>query len=271
MTKTLLFLLSIIFIPSNAFSKTVDEDSALKFIEAGKRFYSQKKYNRAILEFKKSLAIKKVPTILFNLAQAYYKAKKYRPALRYYKLFLPQIPYVKKLTKKQQDSYILGIYKLIKILEHKIRIENKKKKTTSVKKSVNPPKILIKKAKKPIIPNHIITKPGDQSLTKQWWFWTGIGATIVFTAGTTYFGLKAISKIDDWQHSWDPKDEDSANLNVLLSDISVAGAILSAGTVITLSIFHLTKSKSSPKETHPVAIIPGCTPTGCTISFALNF
>ncbi|PKN45161.1 MAG: hypothetical protein CVU59_09815, partial [Deltaproteobacteria bacterium HGW-Deltaproteobacteria-17] len=39
----------------------------------------------------------------------------------------------------------------------------------------------------------------------RWWFWTGVGATVVFAAATGYFGMQTLSLKKDWDDTGDPQ------------------------------------------------------------------
>jgi tetratricopeptide (TPR) repeat protein len=276
----ILFNLLIITTALPAFSRGNEKKlDAERFVAAGKKFYKNKMYHRAIIEFRKSLEIKESATVIFNIAQAYYKAKNHKMALHYFKRFLPLIPNVTKLTKEQKDSYILGTYKLIKLLENIVKKENKSAKSLADKKRKRT-LLLIKEKEKNSLDNEIILKKQRElllenqqknSITKEWWFWGGVGTTVLFAATTAYFGFKALSKNDEWQSSWNPDDRDSAKSSMLFSDISAVGAIIGVGSVAILSFLHFKKVNSSKEEIKSVVIAPGCTPSGCTIAFSLSF
>ena len=277
MNKILVISALLFIIPSIGFSQTRKErKTALQYEMAGKRYYQQQKYKEAIVEFEKSLAINKKPTIYYNLAQAYRKTGDYKKALFFYKLFLPEIRNIKKLMNEQQDAYIEAITKRIKEMEIKISKIEKMKKDIAEKERIRIEAKLRaeqeRKAKLEAEKREIEkTTQSQNALFNKWWFWTGVGSTVFLIGISSYFGIQAMSSNSDWEKTWDTKYKDETKTYSTYSNIAIGAAFLSAGVTTLFSVLY-SRNKSKPENKNKsVAIIPGCAPGYCGIALTFSF
>jgi len=128
-------------------------------------------------------------------------------------------------------------------------------------------------------------KPGDAKTTPEvpgaeqpvpfynrWWFWTGVGATVVFAAATTYFGLQTLSLKKDWEDNGDPAKKSDGEDARLFTDIFLGATVISAGLTLwgVLSYDPGTTPTAQP-EKGTAWLLPSCGGTGCGFVFTYNF
>ena len=114
--------------------------------------------------------------------------------------------------------------------------------------------------------------PQSQPFYTTWWFWTGTGATTVFTLATVGFGIRTLNLHDDWKKSsyTDTDAKDQGELSRTLTDVFLVGALVSAG----LTVWGVLTHNSTPPATtqnQNVWLVPSCGPTGCGLVFSLSF
>jgi len=111
--------------------------------------------------------------------------------------------------------------------------------------------------------------PAAPKLTSRWWFWTGVGATAVFTGAAVFFGMKTLDARDKWETDWNPEDRSALEDNRLFTDLSIGGAVISAAALgVTL---WLTRPKKIDDAKTGWTIVPACGPEGCMMTFSLGF
>jgi tetratricopeptide (TPR) repeat protein len=289
MSKYITIFYLLFLIPSIAFSQSKKElKRASKLEKEGKQYLVGKMYKEAIVKFEESLKIYKKSTIYFNIAQAYRNIGDYKKALKYYKLFLPLITKVKKLSNKKKAEYIIIISGKIGEMEKKIIDEKElkdklaaqklekikaEKLAEKVKAEKQAAKIKVEEDKRKAEEEKKEAIANEKSLFRKWWFWTGVGSTVLFTGSAIYFGMSAVSANDEWEQSWNTSDRDSAKSFKLLSDLTAVGAVISAGTLALFSYFHYKKNQddSSEKDTKSVNFTPVYTPDFYGFAFSLSF
>ncbi len=106
-------------------------------------------------------------------------------------------------------------------------------------------------------------------LTSRWWFWTGVGATAVFTGAAVFFGIKTLDARDRWETDWNPEDRSMLEDNRLFTDLSIGGAVISAAA-LGVGILLARPKKTQDAKTGWM-IVPACGPEGCMMTFSLGF
>ncbi len=109
-----------------------------------------------------------------------------------------------------------------------------------------------------------------RSFTDKWWFWTGIGTTALFTAGTILFGMKALSAADDWERSWLDKDRDRVKTFRNLTDLCLGGAIVSGLTTAVITLFNR-YSNPLPRIDGNITLSPAVTGDGAGLTLTVRF
>ncbi|MBU1238838.1 PEGA domain-containing protein [Myxococcota bacterium] len=131
-----------------------------------------------------------------------------------------------------------------------------------------------------------VTAPVATPFYKKWWFYTGVGATVLGLGAMGYFGKTALDK----QSEYDDKNVTGANQNTLktlksdgedaalYSDIGLGVAVIAAAATV-LAIF-LTGDSSSSDAGTPAADVPSaktftffpmCTGTFCGVNAMFRF
>ncbi len=112
--------------------------------------------------------------------------------------------------------------------------------------------------------------PAPQPFYGTWWFWTGVGATTVFTIATVAFGVRTLSFHDDWEKSGyqDTDARDSGELSRTLTDVFLVGALVSAGLTAWGVLTHDPAPAAQPKS---ASLLPSCGASGCGLVFSLSF
>ncbi|MBU1068876.1 hypothetical protein KJ975_04825 [Myxococcota bacterium] len=114
--------------------------------------------------------------------------------------------------------------------------------------------------------------PSQPPLTSRWWFWTGVGATAVFTVTAVYSGLQTVKYQDRWESDWRPADRSALEDWRLRTDLALGGAVISAvalGAALWLNHTKATPVKSSGGTS--VLLLPACGPAGCGLSLTWEF
>lgn len=72
--------------------------------------------------------------------------------------------------------------------------------------------------------------PCAADVTRQWWFWTGLAATSVFTVSAIVSGLRTLDLQDQWESTGDLSIRDRGERYRAWTDAMVAAALLSGAT-----------------------------------------
>jgi tetratricopeptide (TPR) repeat protein len=239
----------------------------------GKDYYKQKKFKKAVVSFLAAIKIKKKQGLYFNIAQCYRFIDQPEESLKYYQLFFVALDSIDRLTYRQRKLYKTEIAKRIKEMK------------ATVLKYKNARKFLEKQRKqeKLQLKNRIAKqeyellllkkrKAKESSITNKWWFWVGAGATTLFAASTTLFGLKALSSVDAWESNWDPTNRDNIKKYRNYADISLGGAVLTGITTIVYTMYFKLKFSREPSSTtKKFTVIPTCSGTSCALNFTVTY
>ena len=236
--------------------------------------YEDQKYGEAISQFEKAFATIPDPKIWFNLGQCHRLLNHTEQALLYYEKFLEALPKIQDLSENKKAAVAQEVRQWVDKLkaernaeDERIRKEEEEKKRLEPERPANTEPAVTKAP-----PSTEREGPEAVTLTSKWWFWTGVGATVIFTAATVWAGTQALSYNDAWKKDWDPSDRDSAKKFQNITDLSLAGAVVAGVAVSVATFLHL---KSGSAEVHgktaPVALFPSCDGSGCTLSLTLSF
>jgi tetratricopeptide (TPR) repeat protein len=109
------------------------------------------------------------------------------------------------------------------------------------------------------------------SVTKKWWFLTGLGTTAVFTAGSIIFGIMTYQYQVKWDNEHNPDDRTTGLDYRNYADLFLGAAIISGAVTFTA---YLLNKKSTPKINKKVSgfnVLPTCSKTGCGIFVNYKF
>jgi len=241
--------------------------------------YEEQKYQEAIVQFEKAYETIPDPKIWFNLGQCHRLLNHYEQALLYYGKFLDALPKIADLTDGKKAAVGQEVRQWVEKLkvekaaeDERLRMEEEEKKRLEQErlKAENPDGVKHDDNKAPDGSGRLAA--GSDALTSKWWFWTGVGATVVLTAVTVWAGTQALSYNDAWKKDWDPADKDSAEKFMNITDLSLAGAVVAGIAVSVATYLHLGKEPAQVEgKTAPVSLLPSCDGAGCYLSLTLNF
>ncbi|MBU1244019.1 tetratricopeptide repeat protein [Myxococcota bacterium] len=241
--------------------------------------YEQQKYEEAIGQFEKAFETIPDPKIWFNLGQCHRLLNHYEQALLYYEKFLEALPKIQDLPESKKAAvaqevrqWVDGLKKEKKAEDERIRKEAEEKQRLERERLEKDSPDGVKTDAGTAAPGTEPVVAGSGGLTTKWWFWTGVGATVVLTAVTVWAGTQALSYNDAWKKDWDPADRDSARTFMNITDVSLAGAVIAGVAVSVATVLHLKAPPARVEgKTAPVALLPSCDGSGCYLSFTLDF
>lgn len=245
-------------------------------VNNGKKEYLSKNYIKANEYFLKALEIKKDPKLYFNIAQSYRLSGKLAEALLFYELFLKNIektglpPVKAKALKKEVSGFIKEIKDTIEKEKNEKEMKEKEKELFLKKQEEE-------KRRKIDEQKSILFKKSDHErknsgITSQWWFWAGTGTAIALTAMTATFGFMALKANDEWESSWKSTDKDKVLLYRNLTDIFLAGSVLTGIAVgAGIYFFNGNKEVKGTVEKATYSIFPVLSPQGMALTFNLNW
>jgi hypothetical protein len=104
----------------------------------------------------------------------------------------------------------------------------------------------------------------------RWWFWTGVGATVVFAAATGYFGLQTLSLKDKWDDTGEGKYKSDGEDARLFTDIFLGATVITAGLTLWGVLAYDGGSAAQP-EAGSAWLLPSCGNNGCGFVFSYSF
>lgn len=236
-TYKILFVICVIVVSSprisycydgkrGAVHSEVQGESAKKYYELGKKYYSEGKYEEALKALKKALELDPTGyTLYYNIALVYEKMEEYDKAIEYLQKYLEVTP----LDIDEQERIQL----MIKRLEG-AKVHFKPKRTTIVKTR--------------IIRQTILRRWGRAD----WLFWTLLGVGVVTLGGATITGISAISNYNDAKSFVLGRDGSYTEREELISStdkLSLATDILiGVGSLFAISAAVLFFSRENVKE-----------------------
>ncbi len=116
------------------------------------------------------------------------------------------------------------------------------------------------------------TPPPPVPFYNRWWFWTGVGATVVFAAATGYFGMQTLSLKKEWDDTGDPKKKSDGEDARLFTDIFLGATVISAGLTLW-GIMSYDDGARMPRQPEKGSawLLPSCGAGGCGFVFQYNF
>lgn len=246
------------------------------FMNTARVLYGEQKYEDAIVQFEKAYQTIPDPKIWFNLGQCHRLLNHQEQALFYYRKFLEALPTIKELPEAKKAAVEKEVRQWVSELEKEKAAEDERLRKEEAEKAERErlERERAGQGKEPgTDPGQGPKAPGGEGgLTSKWWFWTGVGATVVFTAATVWAGTQALSYNDAWKKDWNPADRDNATKYMNITDLSLAGAVIAGVAVSVATVLHLKSGPAQVKgETAPVSFVPACDGAGCYLSFTLNF
>jgi len=249
-------------------------------VSEGRSLYNEEKYQEAIDRFERAFEIIPDMKLLFNMAQSHRLAGNVEKALMLYRRFLDALPEIRELSQAKKTTIISDVKKWIDQLETEKRtLEEKAEKERlekAEKERLEKERLEKERLERERLEALAISaappKADWKNLTSKWWFWTGVGTTVLLALGSTWAGTQVLSYNDDWKRDWHTSDRDKARLYQDIADISLVGALSVGLAVSVYSYFHLRSgSLTVAKKASPVALVPACDGSGCMLSLTLEF
>ncbi|MBU1244102.1 PEGA domain-containing protein [Myxococcota bacterium] len=107
-------------------------------------------------------------------------------------------------------------------------------------------------------------------ITKQWWFWTGLAVTSVFTISGVMTGLRTLDLQSQFEDTGSVSVKDRGERYRTWTDILIGGALITGvATGVAILLFPWTSRRTSSPATQNLSLLPSCGPSGC--GFALSF
>lgn len=226
-----------------------------------RKLYAEKEYGKAIEWFEKAFAAHPDPKIHFNLAQSHRLLGHDAQALEHYRKFLAAIPGIEDFTPEKKEAMTAEVEKRIAALEERLRPAKDPDPVPAPEPEVRPEPEPV-----PVVPS------GEAPLLKRWWFWTGVGVATALTLGTVWAGTRALSANDDWERDRVVSDRDRAARYQDMTDLFLAGAVVTAAGVGLASWMVLRKQRTQVRGTGPtVTLVPGCGAQGCGFTLSWQF
>jgi len=232
-----------------------------RHMAAARKSYAEKEYEKAIELFEKAFAAHPDPKIHFNLAQSHRLLGHDAQALEHYRKFLAAIPGIEDFTPEKKEAMTAEVEKRITALEESLRPAPAVEPTPAPAPESSPE------------PEPVPVAPaGEAPLLKRWWFWTGVGVTAALTLGTVWAGTRALSANDDWERDRVMSDRDRAERYQDMTDLFLAGAVVTAAGVGIVSWMVLRKQRARVRGTATsVTLVPGCGAHGCGLTLSWQF
>ncbi len=108
-------------------------------------------------------------------------------------------------------------------------------------------------------------------VTRQWWFWTGIAATSVFTVSAIVTGLRTLDLQDQWESTGDTSIRDRGERYRTWTDVLVAGALLSGIATGVAMWMHPEPAASPAAAPRPAAWGLQISSHGAGVSLSIPF
>ncbi len=211
------------------------------YMNAARKLYAAEQYREAVEQFEKAYAAHPDPKIYFNLAQSYRKLEEPGKALSYYRKFLEAIPGIAEFSERQKRDFTQEVQARIEELGG------------ILKPAADPPPKGGRSHADLSSPGTPGSRPG---VVSRWWFWTGVGATALFTAGTIVAGLRTVALNDEWEAHRKVDDHDRAVRWQNTTDLLLLGALVS-GTAVTAVALLWEPRRPAPEDAARVGVAPG--------------
>jgi hypothetical protein len=108
---------------------------------------------------------------------------------------------------------------------------------------------------------------GSPDITRQWWFWTGLAVTSVFTISGVVTGLRTLDLQSQFEDTGDASVKDRGEKYRTWTDVLIGGALI---TGVATGVAILLFPHSVPTRQR-VSLLPACGPDGCGLAFSFSF
>lgn len=240
-----LFILLIFFI-NDVYSQEKVEREVKKLADEGVEHYKNGEYEDALMVFQRAYYMKKIPTLLYNMAKCYKQIGKVKTAEESLKFYNKSIELFKQYVEnpdadavlrakaideiEKLNSLINGLKKLQEISKKKEDNEGEKKKE---KLSIENDK---KEKKLPEKELKVISKGEDQRTNLKAWLFAGIGGAMVIAGGI--FDYMGYSNYNSFKNATSEKNKlsykDKTENYALSGDILIAAGIVSSAIGLIL-------------------------------------
>ena len=115
--------------------------------------------------------------------------------------------------------------------------------------------------------------PPPPDLTGQWWFWTGLAATSVFTVSAILTGLRTLDLESQFEDTGDTAVKDRGERYRAWTDVLLGAALVSGlATTVGIVLFQRPAARRTPAPaTGGVSVLPTCGPHACGLSLGVTF
>ncbi len=280
--------------PKSSTNPDKNKEEARRYFSMGITFYKMQNYKKSVVSFNCVINLVPYSTMArFRLALSYKHLKMYDKAAEHLKWVLVDVSAEAKPLKGQAQKHMKEIQDILDArkaeadrkaaAKHKAEEERKRAELARLKAENDRKAAAVRKAeadrKKAEAAKKDAKLPGpvkgpeetsSTAMTSTWWFWTGVGATAVFTLATVGLGFKTLAARDIYEQEYDDEGPKSdLILYRTLTDVALGAAIIS-GALLVYGILTHNDKPMKPAEVQ-TAVLPMCSGTGCGISFTLAF
>ena len=252
---------------SNA-QQNADQLLARKHYELGAQLYKTSDYSRALVEFQESYRLSKKPGLLFNLARCHEVLANLEKAIKYYRMYLAQVPGT--LKRSLVESRLRNLEKRAAASSAAVPPG----KVAPVLVPVKPPPTLppekpaqVKPAVEPTVTDEGPSRPGKWKRTAAW-IALGTGGALLVTG--IVFGTMASGKATDYEEA--AKDQtyddladlrqEGESLETAQVGLMVAGSVVAAAGAGLLLWYYLGGEKEGEPASAMVAPVISETSVG---------
>jgi len=281
----LTFVLFIFVLPSSVFSqslvcpdasKDVDQNKieARRYFELGMTFFNVNKFDKSAEAFE--CVIKLVPytvTARFRLALSYDKLGKVKLAKENYQWVMvapsKEAEPLKAQVKKRLEEFR-------KQDEEKAVMEkaeaDRKKNEEALRRSQEALQVKTESGKRSPTAAGTSADAPTPKLTSRWWFWTGIGVTVICAGTAVVAGLAAIQEKKEYEKSTLGYADFKSRYDkyLLIGDFAVGGALFSAAALGAAIWFVRPDGNISDSKTG-LFLVPFCDSEGCVVTMSYSF
>jgi hypothetical protein len=114
----------------------------------------------------------------------------------------------------------------------------------------------------------------SHDITKQWWFWTGLAVTSVFTISGVMTGLRTLDLQSQFEDTGDASVKDRGERYRTWTDILIGGALITGvATGVAILLFPKASPSVPPETSTPpkFSLLPSCGPSACGFSLSFTF
>jgi len=109
---------------------------------------------------------------------------------------------------------------------------------------------------------------GRTDLTRQWWFWTGLAATSVFTISGIMTGLRTLDLKAQYEDTGDERVKDRGEKYRTWTDLLIGGALI---TGVVTGVAIVLSHRDTDAQPQKVSLLPACGASGCGLALSFSF